>query len=143
MRIYLDNCCYNRPFDEHSIPNNREEADAVISILEDFLAGKHTLVWSFILEREAYYNSSALKLLNAIRWRNLADVYCFPSDEIKAMAIEIMKHGIKTNDALHIACAITKNCDCFITTDKKLLNKKVSGIKIINPTDFINETEAL
>ena len=52
-----------------------------------------------------------------------------------------MLYGIKTNDALHIACAIKTNCDYFITTDRKLTNKNVSGIKIINPIGFVRETE--
>jgi predicted nucleic acid-binding protein len=44
---------------------------------------------------------------------------------------------IKPKDSLNIACAIVSNCDYFITTDIKLLNKNINGIKIINPMDFI------
>ena len=51
--------------------------------------------------------------------------------------------GLKPKDALHIACAIKSDCEYFITTDKKLLNKTVEGMKIVNPIDFIDETEDL
>ncbi|MDR1916495.1 MAG: hypothetical protein LBQ58_07975 [Synergistaceae bacterium] len=54
---------------------------------------------------------------------------------------EIMKKGIRTKDALHIACAISCRCEYFITTDNRLTNKAITGIKIINPIDFIRETE--
>ncbi|MDR0295771.1 MAG: PIN domain-containing protein, partial [Prevotellaceae bacterium] len=54
---------------------------------------------------------------------------------------EIMKLGIKANDALHIACAIERKCEYFITTDKGLTNKIVDGIEIKNPIDFISEME--
>ncbi len=33
MRIYLDTCCYNRPFDDIAQNRVRLEADAVLSIL--------------------------------------------------------------------------------------------------------------
>jgi len=48
-----------------------------------------------------------------------------------------MKCGIKNKDALHIASAIKANADYFITTDKKLINKNIEGIIIINPIDFL------
>ena len=52
-----------------------------------------------------------------------------------------MKFGVKEKDSLHIACAIERKCDYFITTDRKLLNKPITKIKIVNPIDFILETE--
>jgi len=54
-----------------------------------------------------------------------------------------MGYGIKAKDALHIACAVHSGCNYFITTDKKLLTKNIDGIRIINPIDFIRETEGL
>jgi len=54
-----------------------------------------------------------------------------------------MQLGIKSNDALHIACAIERQCDYFITTDKELTSKNVNGVKVINPIDFVRETEGL
>ncbi|MDR1690108.1 MAG: hypothetical protein LBS21_16120 [Clostridiales bacterium] len=49
--------------------------------------------------------------------------------------------GIKEMDALHIACAIEKQCDYFITVDKGTMNKKISEIIIINPINSVMETE--
>ena len=47
--------------------------------------------------------------------------------------------GLKQYDALHIACALAAQCDFFITTDKKILNKKITGISIKTPMQFIDE----
>ncbi len=57
--------------------------------------------------------------------------------------VEVFKKGINAKDALHISCAIYSNCEYFITTDKKLLNKNnnIEGIKILNPIEFVNEME--
>jgi len=74
-------------------------------------------------------------------WKDLSGDYCPKSIEILQAGKELMKYGIKNNDALHIACAIKRNCEYFITTDDKLLNKKVHGIRIINPIDFVREME--
>jgi len=55
-----------------------------------------------------------------------------------------MALGIKNTDALHLACAIEKNCDYFLTTDTGIINKSVKEIKVINPIDFIRiEAEVL
>jgi len=52
-----------------------------------------------------------------------------------------MEKGIRANDALHIACAIESQCEYFITTDAGLTKKEIEGIIIINPVDFVRETE--
>ena len=50
--IYLDHCCYNRPFDDHSIPKNRVEAEAVLSLLEMVEDGQVRLIGSEVLDLE-------------------------------------------------------------------------------------------
>ncbi len=55
----------------------------------------------------------------------------------------IQKLGLKTFDALHIACAIETGCDYFLTTDDSVL-KKLSGfdkIKALNPIELISILE--
>jgi len=81
---------------------------------------------------------------NAIAlWKNTAQDYCPSSAEILLSGQAIIKFGVKSEDALHIACAIALGCDYFITTDKGLISKNIVGIKIINPIDFVIATEAL
>jgi predicted nucleic acid-binding protein len=48
----------------------------------------------------------------------------------------MMKLGLRPKDAAHIACAIQAAADYFLTTDKKILNKTVTGVQIVNPVDF-------
>ncbi len=54
-----------------------------------------------------------------------------------------MTLGIKEADALHIACAIERDCVYFITADHPLTRKNVEGIKVINPIDFVREMEEM
>ena len=44
-------------------------------------------------------------------------------------------------DASHIACAINLEAECFLTTDKKILNKPVADITVMNPIDFISRDD--
>lgn len=56
MKIYLDNCCFNRPFDDQSQIRIRLEAEAKLKIQADILGGNFELVWSYILEAENLAN---------------------------------------------------------------------------------------
>jgi len=33
MKLYLDNCCYNRPYDDQSQEKNHMEGEAVLTII--------------------------------------------------------------------------------------------------------------
>jgi predicted nucleic acid-binding protein len=54
-----------------------------------------------------------------------------------------MDLGVKSKDALHVACAVASKCDYFLTTDKRLINKlkNFEEIVVINPLDFISLKE--
>ena len=52
MLIYLDNCCYNRPFDEPSQVRIVSEANAKMAIQRAIANGKLDLVISYILYSE-------------------------------------------------------------------------------------------
>ena len=140
-KIYLDNCSYNRPFDDQNQIKIRLETEAKLYIQASVRDGKYSLCWSFMLDYENRINPYEEKRSAIAPWKKIADDYCTPSEAILKRGKEIMKLGIKNGDALHISCAIDRNCDYFITMDKKLLNKSLKEIRIINPMDFIMEME--
>jgi len=51
----------------------------------------------------------------------------------------IALHGILC--AKYIACAVEAGCDFFLTTDKGIPNKKIAGIELVNPIDYIRRQE--
>ncbi len=57
------------------------------------------------------------------------------------MADEIMKIGIKTKDAFHVACVVLGKAYYFLTTDIRFLKYKTSEIRRINPVNFLSELE--
>jgi predicted nucleic acid-binding protein len=60
-------------------------------------------------------------------------------DPLVAMAHEIENSGQKIFDALHIACAITAQCDYLITVDNGMLKYTDKRIKICDPIEFISK----
>ena len=63
-----------------------------------------------------------------------------------SVADHLVRFSIFTLDADRgniISCATERKCDYFITTDNGLTSKNIERIKIINPIDFVRETEDL
>ena len=50
MRLYLDNCTFNRPFDDQNQLKIKLETEAKLFIQQGFIMGIYDLVWSYILE---------------------------------------------------------------------------------------------
>jgi hypothetical protein len=142
-KIYLDMCSYNRPFDNQLQIKIRLETEAKLYIQAGVREGKYSLVWSYVMDFENSGNPFDERRNAITLWKEIAEDYCSSSDEVLSAGREIMKRGIKEKDALHIACAIESGCEYFITTDGKLTNKTFENIKIINPIDFVRETEDL
>ena len=137
MRVYLDNCCFNRPYDNQSNLMVCLETEAKLFVQELILKEELELVWSFVLDYENNDNPFEERKKSIISWKSLAVIDCDLCDKIADEANDLMKLGLKQKDASHIACAIYANADYFLTTDKKILNKPLSGIQLVNPIDFI------
>ncbi|QAT61980.1 PIN domain protein [Acidilutibacter cellobiosedens] len=141
MKIYLDNCCFNRPFDDQTQLKIYLESQAKLFIQHKIISKEYKLVWSFILEYENGQNPYEIRKDTIIKWKSLASEIIIQNEEIIKFAETLNTMGIKSKDALHVACAAFSNCDYFITTDKKLLNLKIKEVKISSPIDFVIEME--
>jgi len=56
LKIYLDNCCFNRPFDDQSQIKIRIETEAILYIQEKIIDKKFDLVRSYMLDYENSFN---------------------------------------------------------------------------------------
>jgi len=141
MKLYLDNCCYNRPFDNQKFIKIKLETEAKLFIQEKVKAGKYNIVWSYILDFENSANPFEERKEAIKFWRSIAIEDTEENEEILSNAYEIRKYNMKSKDALHLACAIYLKCDYFITTDETIIKKmcKFERIKVLNPIEFINK----
>jgi len=143
IRIYLDNCAYNRPFDDKGQLAVRMEADAKLKIQSDIRDGVYELVWSYMNEYENDENPYDEKREAIGIWEYIAACICLPDEKILERGKQMQDIGIRPKDALNLACAIESGCQYFITTDKFLLKKArlISETGVINPIDFIRNEE--
>ena len=142
MKLYLDNCCFNRPFDDQSQIRIRLETEAKLKIQEEIRSGTFQLMWSYILDYENNRNPYQERKVRIKKWKEYAIEDIEESSEVIEAAKELNKKGFHKIDSLHIACAIITKCEYFLTTDDKILKlaRLLNDIKINDPIGFIKET---
>ena len=142
MKIYMDVCCLNRPFDDLSQDKVYLEAEAVLAIISRCENGEWTLISSEIIDVELS------KLRDEDRLEKVQGIYATAvehfsmSPQAKQRAEFLRQYGIKVFDSLHLALAETQGADVFLTTDDRFLRtaKKLDlNIKVSNPVSWFME----
>ena len=143
MKIYLDVCCLNRPFDDQTQDRIRLESEAILAIIDRI----YNKDWCFIGSEIIHYEISkipdqerkerVLLLLNQITINIRLDA------DIINRSKELIELGFQTIDALHLASAEKGEVDVFLSTDDDLIRKaqKLGGkvnIRVANPLDWLN-----
>ena len=143
LKLYLDNCCYSRPFDDLRQEKINLEAQAIKVIIDKYCKDEFEIYTSdaLILEmnniKDQIKRAKVLEVYNKLNLTNIKF-----SEKIKQRAIELRQYNIKDMDSLHLAFAESKDVDYFITTDRLLINaskRENLKIKVINPINFIME----
>ena len=144
MRIYLDNCSYNRPYDDQSQMRIYLETQAKLHIQDMIRKKQIELVTSYVLDFENSNNRSIQKRMAIEKFmKDYATLYVSNkhSDKFAEIADSIMETGVKEKDAYHVACALMAECDYFVTTDDRLLKYQSEKIKLVTPGEFIRRME--
>jgi len=139
MRIYLDNCCFNRPFDDQTQIRIKLETEAKLYIQKRILQHHIELAWSYLLDHENQANPYAERKKTITPWKAQAVIDVSETPEILRYAESLQQHTLKSKDALHVACAVSAGCEFLLTTDDLLLKKlrNFPAISVINPLAFI------
>ncbi|MBD5471908.1 MAG: type II toxin-antitoxin system VapC family toxin [Lachnospiraceae bacterium] len=145
MRVYLDNCSYNRPYDDQSQIRIHLETQAKLHIQDMIRQKKIELVTSYVLDFENSNNRSIQKKMAIEKFmKEYATLYVSNKNEkdIEKISDVIMETGVKEKDAYHVACAVIAECDYFVTTDDRLLKYQSEKIELVTPGEFIRRMEA-
>ena len=121
LRIYLDVCCLQRPFDDQRQVRVHLEAEAVKLILAQVEAGELIWVGSEVVEYEIAQNPDPERALKAMLLAAYAGIRVSVGADERARASELELSGFTAFDALHLACAESAGAAVFLTTDDKLL----------------------
>lgn len=74
MLVYLDNCVFNRPFDDQSQTRIKAETKAILKLLEKIKLGQIELVWSYMSEFEMSRNPFPRIRETVVAWKDLATI---------------------------------------------------------------------
>ncbi len=143
MLLFLDCCCFNRPFDDLSQIRVRLEAEAVEWILEASKEGRFTVVTSDYLTLELLRNPDPVKRSNTLAMTAYSELHVPILESVSARASHIESLGITGFDALHVAAAEAAGCDYLVTTDDRLLKKSKRHqdhlmVSLLNPIDIVS-----
>ena len=141
MRVYLDNCCYNRPFDDQNQLKVYLETMAKLRVQALMRDGTIEYVWSKVLDYELGQSPYVDQIYEIFPWAEWAFAYVDMDYSIIQRGADVMRYKVKRMDALHIASALAADCDWFLTTDKGILRRinEFDGMRIANPVDFVLE----
>jgi predicted nucleic acid-binding protein len=141
LKLYLDNCCFNRPFDDQSQLLVRLETEAKLYIQEGIKNGTFELVWSYILDIENNANPFPRRKKSIAAWKSLAKTDVEESEPLLVLMESFEKRGLKPKDALHLAAAVVASAEFFITVDRGILNKPITEVRVMSPEKFVRYYE--
>lgn len=145
MRMYLDCCSLQRPFDDKSNPRIGVEAEAVLVILSLCESDQLKLLSSEALLFEIN------RIPDKVRKNDFLSVLKIAAEKVKliskleTLAQKFVESGLTTLDALHLASGSISKADYFCTCDDKFLRKARSfkGLetKVVSPTELVMELD--
>ncbi|GHV54640.1 hypothetical protein FACS1894206_07850 [Deltaproteobacteria bacterium] len=144
MKIYMDVCCLNRPFDNQTHNRVRREAVAITDILVRCRSGIWTLAASEVIEFELSATRDRDKLSHMRELYSIARNRLVVTEVHKVRARILQEHGLSFFDSLHLALAEASGQDVFLTTDDKLFKQAGTAnldIRVANPVTWFMEVE--
>jgi len=142
MRVYMDVCCLNRPFDDQTQDRIRIESEAVLAILNQCM-DDWILVGSEVIDYEISKIPDEERRRKVEILASISKEKVIVDDNIIKRALELEKIGLKPIDALHVACA-EKSADVMLTTDDDIVkkvkaNKNLIKVRVENPVRWLME----
>ena len=142
MRIYFDNCCLNRPYDDLTDNTVRMECEAILSIIDICGASDWSYFSSDVLLDEILETADINRREKVMMLYHTAKEHIGFTETIFSRAKDLESFNIKSFDALHVASAESARADVLLTTDRRLINAaKRAGthIPVRNPLVWLSE----
>lgn len=143
MKIYMDNCCFNRILDDRTSPIIYFERNSVMLILEMVEKNAFELYGSQMLVKEIEDTSNIVKREKLRLMYSLCSTEIKIDEKIAERAVEIRNSSnIRLKDSIHLACGESAQVDVFLTVDKKFMNNAnriPANVRVMNPTEWLLE----
>ena len=142
MKLYLDLCVFNRPFDYQGQERVAFETSAFIYLLEKLEKSEHSLVISETLFYENSKNPNEERRTRVASYFELSKELIALDNQVVGRAKFLRDLGFSDFDALHISSAEKAKVDYFITCDDEIVriygkHRNYINVKVINLIEFI------
>jgi len=144
MKIYFDTCSLQRPLDDKNQVRIALEAEAILGLIMLSEMDRFELISSETLLFEVQKTPNVHRKRYILNVLNKGQLFIQLNDDIKKRANALNKIGIKSVEALHVACAEAAGADYFCTCDDKLLKKAKalnSHTTAVSPLELIEKIE--
>jgi predicted nucleic acid-binding protein len=146
MKIYLDTCILNRLTDADSQHRVREEAEALLRILELVASGDSEWITSDAVQFELEANPDPMKRAEALPLLEFASTTLRLNQEVRSAAIELQQQGLALFDALHLALCEAFHVHYLLTVDDRFIgwaahNRSSGGVEVMNPIDWLRRRD--
>jgi predicted nucleic acid-binding protein len=144
MKIYLDACCLNRPFDDQRQPRVRLEAEAISLILQKLHAREWEWIGSDVLVYELRQTEDVERKERLLLLAGQSHQTVEATEKILKHAEKLESSGFDSYDAIHLASAEHSKVDIFLTTDDNMQkiadrNKELFSFIVRNPVKWLEE----
>ena len=144
MKIYLDACCLNRPFDDQRQPRVHLESEAILLILQKLHQREWEWIGSEVLFYELTQTNDVERKERLLLLARQAHKVIETTEKILAQAEKLESSGFDGYDAIHLASAEQSKVDIFLTTDDNIQkissrNKKLFSFIVTNPVKWLEE----
>jgi predicted nucleic acid-binding protein len=144
MKLYLDNCCFNRPYDDQTQERIHLEGEAILAIINKCERNNDEIIGSPVLDFEV---GQASNIEKCDKVKNLYEQTINRKFEYNMNILKRVKElskatTIRALDRFHLAFAENANVDVLLTTDdkfEKACSKIHLKIKVMNPLNFLLE----
>jgi predicted nucleic acid-binding protein len=144
MIVYLDNCCYNRPYDDRSQERIHLEGEAVLAIIYKCRKNNDEIIGSPVLDLEINQIEDAEKRERVKKFyeQTISWKIGYDSDMLKRAKELSEQSNIKMLDRFHVSFAEYAGADVLLTTDDKFVKaclKLNLNTRVLNPLYFLLE----
>ena len=144
MKIYLDTCCYGRPYDDPAQVKIAVETAAINGIIDTCRIAGYSIVGSMAVEFELGRIKDAEKRDEIIAYfKRTRNTYYTITANIETRAQVLHEEGLGRLDSYHLAFAEAAGVDVLLTTDEPFVRicarKNLSFVKVINPLNYLPE----
>jgi predicted nucleic acid-binding protein len=145
QRIYLDVCCLNRFFDDQTQDRVRLESEALLAVLGRVERGELQLLSSEAIDIEVEENPDIDRRMKVRDTLGVAVHYTVAGVREWERARVLKSAGLRTYDALHLACAEAARADVLLTTDDNFVLKAgrsgLTAVQVCNPLRWVAKNE--